>query len=223
MLNMGWLETNNTTAMKLKILILSILLSPIFLNAQNSPACDSVFIDCCTFDSPDENTISIIVSNYSSDIFSYPGFILFTEDMDTMAIETVNYYGIGWSQTHIMNIIHPFELPFEGIIELHTGFYESQVCSFPIFIPDSTLTRITKLEADFVKTYPNPVLNTLNIQYEKPQELEEVFISDINGHVISRINNNQSSMNVSHLQAGLYILILKRKEGTTIRTKFIKR
>ncbi len=65
--------------------------------------------------------------------------------MDTIAKETVNYYGIGWNQIHSMNIIKQFDLPFEGILELHTGFYSSQECTFPITIPDTVQTSINSI------------------------------------------------------------------------------
>lgn len=217
------MEDTKTTAMKLNILILTILLSPIFINAQNAPACDSVFIDCCTFDSPEENTIGILVSNYSSDIFSYPGFILFTENMDTMAIETVNYYGIGWSQTHILNIIHPIALPFEGVLELHTGFYDTQVCSFPILIPDSTLTQINDTKLDGISIYPNPAHNSLNLQYENPLDIMNIHICDLSGKIIRKTDNGVSPIDISDLRPGIYFIKIKENNGNVTRTKFIKK
>jgi len=199
--------------MKLKILILSIFISPILLNAQNPPACDSVEIDCCTYGSNLGNTINILVSNYSSDIFSYPGFILFTEEMDTVAIETVNYYGIGWSQTHILNIIHPIELPFEGVIELHTGFYDTHVCSFPISIPDSTLTKVIDFEDAEVRVYPNPAHDYLSIPYEKHQGIKLIQIYDLRGQMILEANSIENRINISSLQSGSYFISMMNFQG----------
>ena len=221
---MGWIETTNTTVMKLKILLFAILLSPILLKAQNAPACDSVFIDCCTFDSSEENTISILVSNYSSDIFSYPGFILFDNNMDTLAIETVNYYGIGWSQTHILNIVQSFTLPFEGILELHTGFYNSQVCTFPILIPDTTLTQIESSEADLFRVFPNPATDFINLEINQPLTINNIRISDINGRLVKELIKPQSNrINVSDLKTGLYFIHIINLDGKSTQSRFSKK
>jgi hypothetical protein len=83
-----------------------VYLLPFFANAQNLPACDSLVITCCAFDSLGANTVTIFVSNPSSVLFDYPGFVLLDASMDTIAKETVNYFGIGTNpQPHTMNII----------------------------------------------------------------------------------------------------------------------
>jgi hypothetical protein len=208
----------------LKILLLTVLLSPLFLKAQNLPACDSVFIDCCTFTSTSGNTLNIVVSNYSSDIFSYPGFILYTEEMDTVAIETVNYYGIGWDQTHFLNIIHPIDLPFEGILELHTGFYESQVCTFSILIPDTTLTQIENIETGFTRVYPNPAIDFINLEIKEASIIINIFISDVNGSLVKEIAKLQSSaINISDLKTGLYFIRIINEDGKSSQSRFIKK
>jgi hypothetical protein len=216
-------QTNNSTTMKLKSILFILLLSPLFLTAQNLPACDSVFIDCCTFNSPDENTLSILVSNYSSDIFSYPGFILFNESMDTMAIETINYFGIGWSQTHILNIINPFNLPFEGILELHTGFYEMQACTFPITIPDTTLSHINNSEQSVFKIYPNPVTETLTVASLVPYQINQIRITDLNGCIVKKLNNPGTNViDVADLKAGFYFIHIVENGQDAVQTSFIK-
>lgn len=209
--------------MKLKILLFSILFSPIFLKAQNLPACDSVYIDCCSYNTTLDYTINIMVSNYSSNLFSYPGFILFTEEMDTIAMETVNYYGIGWDQTHYLEIIHPFDLPFEGIIELHTGFFETQVCTFPILIPDTTLTKINNIETESVKIFPNPANDHLIIIFEEPQDINQLFITDLNGMLVEEFHLSiNNSIDISELKAGIYIIQILAEDGSLHRAKFIK-
>ncbi|MEZ5197354.1 MAG: hypothetical protein R2764_13435 [Bacteroidales bacterium] len=58
--------------------------------------------------------------------------------MDTVAKETVNYYGIGaYWQPHTLELNAPITLPFAGYLELHTGFFSSLACSFPITIADT--------------------------------------------------------------------------------------
>jgi len=132
--------------------------------AQNSTVCDSLVIECCSFDIT-QNTISLIASNYSSYLFDYPGFILYNSGMDTVAFETVNYFGIGLDQTHTLEIIHPLSLPFEGILELYTFFYDTLWCTFDVAIPD-TVTSSEKMK-DYVeiKIFPNPADDLLFIEF----------------------------------------------------------
>lgn len=209
--------------MKLTILILAIIISPLFVWTQSLPECDSVFIDCCSFNTFTSNTVTIEVSNYSSNIFSYPGFILFNANMDTMAIETVDYYGIGWEQTHILNVVHPVNLPFEGLLELHTGFYSSLACSFPVSIADTTLTAINKVENQFLKVSPNPVKDILTIAIAVPKSVDKFTIINVNGSIVQKQHNpGTNTINVSNLNPGVYFIMIYKKDGTLNRSTFIK-
>jgi len=141
--------------MKLKYFLPLIFLP--FMAMSQANYCDSLMIDCCTYNTITNNDVSIEFSNYSSNIFTYPGFILFDLNNDSIAIETVNYYDIGvYPQSHTMEFIAPFSLPFEGYLELHTNFYNFFACSFPISIPDTNLTTTTKNSESKFQVYPNP-------------------------------------------------------------------
>jgi hypothetical protein len=149
--------------MKTVQLLLLILIFPSLPKAQNSPACDSLVIDCCSFDVT-QNTVSLVVSNYSSYLFDYPGFILYNSSMDTVAFETVNYFGIGLDQTHTLDIIHPFSLPFDGILELYTLFYDTLWCTFEVTIPDTVSTVVMVSELSGVNIFPNPADNEITVE-----------------------------------------------------------
>src|SRR5690348_13010364 len=107
-----------------KILLLSLLQLSFFAKAQNLPSCDTLVINCCTLNSVGPNTITLYASNSSSNLFDYPGFIVLDAALDTIAKETVTYFGIGQGfQAHTMDIVAPLLLPFNGTLELHTLFY----------------------------------------------------------------------------------------------------
>ncbi len=210
--------------MKPGFLLLFVLITPLLVTSQNIPACDSLVIDCCSFNTLTPNTVSIEVSNYSSNIFSYPGFVLFDANMDTVAIETVNYYGIGWDQIFNLNIINPIILPFEGTLELHTLFYDSLVCTFPLTIPDTTLTLIQKNDFANISIFPNPVVENLTISYENLELISNIQISGSNGRLIKEINNPVSNtIIVDELKSGIYFILINEKSGSVYRTKFIKK
>jgi hypothetical protein len=210
--------------MKLNIHSLITIFIPLLSSSQNIPACDSIEIDCCTLNSISFESINIQVSNYSSDIFSYPGFILFTEEMDTVAIETVNYYGIGWDQTHILDIIHPIELPFEGILELHTGFYNFHACTFPFTIEDSIATSSTEQAIGTFKVFPNPATNEIILEINELESIEIITILDVTGLPEIEIPKPESKViNLSKLNAGIYFVLIQKSNGEIKRSKFLKK
>ena len=102
----------------------------------NLPACDSLIFYSIQYAAYYDSIIEVTVSNPSSVLFDYPGFILFDDNGDTLAIETVNYFGIGqFPQIHSL-FVHPGATlpsgPFTGTLELWTSFYTNLSCTFPI-------------------------------------------------------------------------------------------
>jgi hypothetical protein len=64
------------------------------LAAQNP--CDLIGITDVRYDAFSDTAILVQVVNNSPEIFSYPGFILFDTEGDTLAREQVNFFGIGF-------------------------------------------------------------------------------------------------------------------------------
>lgn len=98
--------------------------------------CDSLFIVELQYGAFDDSTVNVTVENYGTTLFDYPGFILLDDNGDPIAIETVNYFGIGVGpQLHMLSIEPGATLPtgnFTGTLQLWTGFYTSLACAFPV-------------------------------------------------------------------------------------------
>ena len=73
--------------------------------------------------------------------------------------------------------------------------------------------------ANAIKLYPNPVQNTLNI--ESPISLQ-ISLSDLSGRIIAA-PYTASSIDMSGLAAGMYLLSLKDQEGNLIRVEKINK
>jgi hypothetical protein len=117
-------------------MVLCIINTSLF--SQNIAQCDSLTIDCCYFNLNGNGSLTINVSNPSSVLFDYPSFHLVDMNGDTVATETVNYFGISTGpQPHLLVITSSFTLPFSGNLVLNTGFNSSTACVFPIYIPDT--------------------------------------------------------------------------------------
>ncbi|MBK8491342.1 MAG: hypothetical protein IPL49_10755 [Saprospirales bacterium] len=100
--------------------------------------CDLVTIQDIRYDAFRDTVLLVEVANGSPDIFSYPGFILYDTNGDTIAKEVVNFFGIGQYHISAMNIYPDAAIPpgiFEGTLELWTGFYDSLACTFDISEP----------------------------------------------------------------------------------------
>lgn len=70
--------------------------------------------------------------------------------------------------------------------------------------------------------YPNPANDVLNITSELAT-IQTVSIVDLNGRTVKQfeVNNTNSQINVSDLNAGVYMLNIQSEEGKTVK-KFIK-
>lgn len=107
------------------------------MDVQAQTACDTLEILSINYAPFSDTAVRIQVVNESSVLFDYPGFILFDENGDTLAVETVFYFGIGQESEHMLTIHPDAVVPvgtFQGTLELWTGFYDQMACSwsFPI-------------------------------------------------------------------------------------------
>ncbi len=207
--------------------LLVLLFFPFYLNGQNTPACDSVYIDCCNFDLT-ENTITLTAENQSSVLFDYPGFVILDANNDTIAKETVNYFGIGWGpQQHTLSIYNAPDLPFSGTLKLYTWFYDSLSCTFDVEIQDTTLNNTISSFKTNINIYPNPCNDQLWISWDDETEVPlQISILDLNGQMVKEIKNNLSGAQVlnfdlAELEAGLYFLNIQTEEKV-IEEKLIK-
>lgn len=185
-----------------------------FTYGQNLPACDSLVIDCCTFNPPGSDSLMLTATNYSSVLFDYPSFVLLDSNMDTIAIETVTYFGIGnLPQTHFMNLVAPLVLPFTGSLNLYTLFNSSLACSFPITIPDTTTGFTDDVPDNKLQLYPNPLRASGKLHFDTGNMQDGIYtltIISVTGQVIKKIppvhKNNLPSPDTKELIPGIYVL-----------------
>ncbi|MDQ3052064.1 MAG: T9SS type A sorting domain-containing protein [Bacteroidota bacterium] len=196
---------------------------------QNLPACDSLVINCCTFNVPGSDSLILTVTNYSSVLFDYPSFVLFNSNMDTIAIETVNYFGIGnGPQNHYLNIVAPLVLPFTGYLNLYTLFNSTLACSFPFTIPDTSTGMPNETMELPIVLFPNPV-TAQGMLYLETGNLEEgkyvLNITSVTGQAIEKFipiehKNTSTGIDIKELIPGIYILQI-RKDDKLYSRKFL--
>lgn len=96
-------------------------------------ACDSLIITSVSWAPFSDTALLVHVFNPTSELFDYPGFILLDANGDTLAKETVNFFGIGAESWHLLTVqpgaVIP-EGPFNGTLELWELFYGTFACSW---------------------------------------------------------------------------------------------
>ena len=188
--------------MKFLLIIPFILLFLSSFSQTEGDPCDSIFVHSCL---PNATGIQIevVVSNHSLDIISYPGFVLLAENGDTIAVEQVNYFGIGWdAQSHILNIINQPSLPSNATLELHSHFYDSLRCSWSVTLGSSQLTEQYDRQ---IQIFPNPAKDWIQIEHAFAESLLDIQIYNTLGEamILKRISNR---IDVSQFSKGLYYI-----------------
>lgn len=116
------------------ILPVLFFLFPALTNAQT--VCDSLDFVSIGYSPFTDSLIIVQVENHNSmEIFDYPGFVLIDNNGDTLAKESVFYFGIGQQSVHTLEVrpgvLDPLE-NFSGNLELFTGFFSEQACSWSL-------------------------------------------------------------------------------------------
>ncbi|MFZ2899657.1 MAG: hypothetical protein WA004_13585 [Saprospiraceae bacterium] len=127
--------------MKTRNIITALAICWLPIQVFSQSPCDLVYIDDIRYDAFNDSFLVVQVTNNSGDIFSYPGFILYHPNGDTLAVETVNFFGIGGTHAAALRIVSNTANEIgDGVLELWTGFYDSLACIFPVsesFCPDT--------------------------------------------------------------------------------------
>jgi aminopeptidase YwaD len=80
--------------------------------------------------------------------------------------------------------------------------------------------KINTLES--LKVYPNPAKDILNIELPEPVKHFKIDISDLNGRLLIR-KENETKINVQGLTSGAYLCTVKTNEATAVRKIIIEK
>lgn len=96
-------------------------------------ACDALTIASVQWHAFSDTAIVVHVQNNGPVGFDYPVFILFDANGDTLAKETVNFFAIAGDSWHVLRVVDGALIPqgpFEGRLELWTGFTSALACTW---------------------------------------------------------------------------------------------
>lgn len=98
-----------------------------------SGACEELEIVHVQWHAFSDTAIVVHVQDSGAGGFDYPSFILFDANGDTLARETVSLFAIGADSWHVLRVMEDAAIPatpFNGTLELWTGFNAELACSW---------------------------------------------------------------------------------------------
>ncbi|HLP10372.1 MAG TPA: T9SS type A sorting domain-containing protein [Flavobacteriales bacterium] len=102
-----------------------------------------------------------------------------------------------------------------------SGFYHGDIY-FKLTWDPAVVTAVTEQESFAgLNVYPNPATNMINLRNAKP--LVKASVVDVAGKVVLDVNNsNITSLDLSGLVSGHYVLRLTTLDGAVMNTQFVK-
>lgn len=188
--------------------------------------CDSLVFVSLEKSISEDSTYEVRVYNESSELFSYPQFIILSEEGDTLGVETINYFGIGWQpgQVHKVKMIDDVNVLIEGQLHLIAGvnFPNETVCTYPI--QQNQILSIDKENLFLVAIYPNPSKEYLNVRLEGVFSGEVRLFNDQGVEVMKKTIFSESNIKFEwddYFEKGVYILKLENTQGAKLESKFV--
>ncbi len=98
-------------------------------------------------------------------------------------------------------------------------YYNYQNQKNPAMSAISDLNTVSVLSTDDIVAYPNPFDNTLNIQFSN-EDIYDIRITNILGTEVFRqkISGKSTFINTENFSNGIYIIIVRNKDGNLIKT-----
>lgn len=159
----------------------------------------------------DKEQLVLDASNmlYAGHLYYYPGFVLLNETGDTIAKETVNYYGIGTNfQTHLLDIKTELQTPFKGKLLLFGSYYQTQFCEFPFQIEHTELIVPNSDEANNIIVTTNLAQDHLLIDLSNLNQNAESV-----AYVISITNENGQAVYNNTIDLNHELITIKKLGG----------
>ena len=130
------------------IIIFFLLGTGVLIELKAQSPCDDLSVTSVTYAPFTDTLIQITLQNTGIELFDLPGIILFDQNGDTLAMESVDLFGIGPTSIHQLefhaNAIIP-NGPFMATLELWTDFYAQLTCTFSLIAdlcPSDTCTSV---------------------------------------------------------------------------------
>lgn len=160
----------------------------------------------------DSYTINVTVP---SGVWFYPAIGVYSGACDNLLCETMDYSSAYVTvptvagKTYYVNVGN-------------VGTFDMLEEEFTININKGVLgTSDISSNKNSIKIYPNPVADILNVS--NVEKIKSITISDASGRIVKEIAKPTSSINVSELKSGAYLVAIYLKDGSQQTIKTIKK
>lgn len=172
------------------------------VSGGDEAACDSVVIYDISWQPFTDTALEVFAGNLSQECFDYPQFILLN-GTDTVAEESVNFFCLPSSASHVLDIGSAGipEVPFSGELHLWTAFLTTPACIFDVNVDLCPDTACRNLIA-YVQNVGDALSNAV-IQW---------YVNDDNGTAVAEgqfalSGSQQSDADTMCLPPGHYTLV----------------
>lgn len=136
---------------------------------------------------------------------------LLDENLD---IITTGYYGLDYVTGHDISLSNDNHFVIVGTAQKPSQCYEEdEISGRQAYILKSSLTtlNLTENNRNPIRISPNPSTNILNIKHSS--NIDEIVINDVSGKEIERHHTAKNTINISHLNKGIYLIGIKSEES----------
>ena len=95
------------------------------------------------------------------------------------------------------------------------------------FFIDSITGYDPESQAKIIEVYPNPTTDNFNLKSNRPSEVLEVNLTDLQGRLIRKFDtwaNSTVGIEIpDNIEAGMFLIRVRFRDGDYITTKVIKR
>ena len=145
---------------------------------------------------------------------TYPRDVIKHNDKEYTVASRMTYYEEGW-ETYDINCPYNANMPGSGI-----NFWVYHITD--IFDYDDVGEIEDNENAVSLEIHPNPTQNTVNIKFSDDIECQSVEIYAIDGRLLKSQISNLETVDVSKLNAGIYILKVNMADGMEFTERIVK-
>lgn len=107
---------------------------------------------------------------------------------------------------------------------LGNGTSKAGLSNSPVFPFTNNSNSIDETPPNAINIYPNPTSTFINIDFDDPEDISKITLSDVLGNVISEISTDiktSNSLNIDKLSNGTYFCIVLFKSNKTHSKKLV--
>ncbi|MBQ7533208.1 MAG: T9SS type A sorting domain-containing protein, partial [Bacteroidales bacterium] len=145
---------------------------------------------------------------------TYPCDVIKQNDKENTVASKMTYYEPGW-ETYDINCPYNANMPGSGI-----NFWVYHITD--IFDYDDVGEIEDNENAVSLEIHPNPTQNTVNITFSDDTDCQSVEIYALDGSLLKSQISNLETVDVSKLNAGIYILKVNMADGREFTERIVK-